>query len=111
MLDKNVLWRRVIGIFFLRQHIVAVCLGSISLHLLQFYGSSLTQGYDGAGNAQLAGGRTLVFAPARAGAVSFVRWYNVDPRQSGIRYVSPAQRHAGEDVAILAARRRVRIGA
>lgn len=44
---------------------------------------------------------------ARARAVSFVRWYNVDHRHSGIRYVSPAQRHAGEDVAILAARHAV----
>jgi len=33
-----------------------------------------------------------------------VRWYNFDHRHSGIRYVSPAQRHAGEDHAILAAR-------
>jgi hypothetical protein len=33
-----------------------------------------------------------------------VRWYNHDHRHSGIRYVSPAQRHAGEDQAILAAR-------
>lgn len=41
---------------------------------------------------------------ARAWAVSFVRWYNVDHRHSGIRYVSPAQRHAGEDHSILAAR-------
>jgi transposase InsO family protein len=41
---------------------------------------------------------------ARAWAVAFVRWYNIDHRHSGIRYVSPAQRHAGEDRAILAAR-------
>jgi len=41
---------------------------------------------------------------ARAWAVGFVRWYNVDHRHSGIRYVSPAQRHAGEDHEILAAR-------
>jgi hypothetical protein len=33
-----------------------------------------------------------------------VHWYNHDHRHSGIRYVSPAQRHAGEDQAILAAR-------
>jgi hypothetical protein len=33
-----------------------------------------------------------------------VRWYNVDHRHSGIRYVSQAQRHAGEDMDILAAR-------
>ena len=41
---------------------------------------------------------------ARAWAAGFVRWYNFDHRHSGIRYVSPAQRHAGDDQAILAAR-------
>jgi putative transposase len=41
---------------------------------------------------------------ARVWAAGFVHWYNVDHRHSGIRYVSPAQRHAGEDRAILAAR-------
>ena len=41
---------------------------------------------------------------ARLWAASFVHWYNFDHRHSGIRYVSPAQRHAGEDRAILAAR-------
>lgn len=41
---------------------------------------------------------------ARAWAAEFVRWYNRDHRHSGIRYVSPAQRHAGDDHAILAAR-------
>ena len=41
---------------------------------------------------------------ARAWAINFVRWYNFEHRHSGIRYVSPAQRHAGEDHAILAAR-------
>ncbi len=40
----------------------------------------------------------------RIWAAGFVRWYNHDHRHSGIRYVSPAQRHAGEDHAILAAR-------
>ena len=34
----------------------------------------------------------------------FVHWYNFDHRHSGIRYVSPAQRHAGDDHEILAAR-------
>ena len=33
-----------------------------------------------------------------------MHWYNHDHRHSGIRYVSPAQRHAGDDVSILAAR-------
>jgi len=41
---------------------------------------------------------------ARAWAIGFVRWYNIDHRHSGIRYVSPAQRHTGDDQAILAAR-------
>jgi len=34
----------------------------------------------------------------------FVRWYNFEHRHSGIRYVTPAQRHALEDRTILAAR-------
>ncbi len=41
---------------------------------------------------------------ARAWAAEFVRWYNVEHRHSGIRYVSPQQRHTGRDQAILAAR-------
>ena len=41
---------------------------------------------------------------ARTWAADFVHWYNFDHRHSGIRYVSPAQRHAGDDRTILAAR-------
>ncbi len=41
---------------------------------------------------------------ARTWATGFVHWYNVDHRHSGIRYVSPAQRHEGSDHEILAAR-------
>ena len=41
---------------------------------------------------------------ARAWAAPFVHWYNHEHAHSGIRYVSPAQRHAGDDVTILAAR-------
>ena len=41
---------------------------------------------------------------ARDWGASFVHWYNVEHKHSGIRYVSPQQRHAGEDHAILAAR-------
>ena len=41
---------------------------------------------------------------AREWASWFVRWYNHEHRHSGIRYVSPAQRHAGEDHAVLQAR-------
>lgn len=44
---------------------------------------------------------------ARAWAAHFVHWYNHAHRHSGIRYVSPAQRHAGQDAAILAARHEV----
>jgi hypothetical protein len=33
-----------------------------------------------------------------------VHWYNVEHKHSGIRYVSPQWRHAGEDHDILAAR-------
>jgi putative transposase len=41
---------------------------------------------------------------ARAWATGFVHRYNIEHRHSGIRYVTPAQRHAGDDHAILAAR-------
>ena len=41
---------------------------------------------------------------ARTWAAEFVCWYNDEHRHSGIRYVTPGQRHAGEDHAILAAR-------
>lgn len=41
---------------------------------------------------------------ARQWAVRFVQWYNHEHRHSGIRYVTPAQRHAGQDIELLAAR-------
>jgi len=41
---------------------------------------------------------------ARTWAAGFVHWYNVEHRHSGIQYVSPAQRHEGQDQKILAAR-------
>jgi hypothetical protein len=41
---------------------------------------------------------------AREWAMRFVQWYNHDHRHGGIRYVSPAQRHAGKDRALLAGR-------
>lgn len=37
----------------------------------------------------------------------FVHWYNHDHRHSGIRFVAPAQRHAGEEAAILIHRKHV----
>ena len=41
---------------------------------------------------------------ARQWTVRFVQWYNHEHRHSGIRYVSPAQRHAGQDRPLLEAR-------
>ena len=41
---------------------------------------------------------------ARQWGAHFVHWYNLEHKHSGIRYVSPHQRHTGEDHAILAAR-------
>lgn len=41
---------------------------------------------------------------ARQWGAAFVHWYNVEHKHSGIRYVSPQQRHTGEDHAILGAR-------
>src|SRR3954467_4564296 len=41
---------------------------------------------------------------ARHWAMRFVHWYNHEHRHSGIRYVTPAQRHVGQDGPILAAR-------
>ena len=44
---------------------------------------------------------------ARRWAMRFVQWYNHEHRHSGIRYVTPAQRHAGQDGLVLAARHAV----
>lgn len=41
---------------------------------------------------------------ARRWAARFAHWYNHEHRHSGIRYVSPAQRHEGRDREILHAR-------
>ena len=48
---------------------------------------------------------------ARAWAAQFVHWYNTEHRHSGIGYVTPAQRHAGEDHAILGARHELYLSA
>lgn len=42
---------------------------------------------------------------ARQWVARFVAWYNHSHQHSGIGFVTPAARHAGDDVAILAARR------
>lgn len=41
---------------------------------------------------------------ARLWGAQFVYWYNYEHRHSGIKYVTPAQRHDGEDVEILRSR-------
>jgi putative transposase len=41
---------------------------------------------------------------AREWAARFVHWYNDEHRHSGIKYVTPAQRHAGHDRPVLMAR-------
>lgn len=44
---------------------------------------------------------------ARLWVMSFVTWYNHSHRHSGLKYVTPVQRHKGEDFAILEQRKRV----
>ncbi|CAI2535281.1 Uncharacterised protein [Serratia liquefaciens] len=63
--------------------------------------------------------RTLKYVPAwpekgfstleeaRAWVESFVSWYNEEHRHSGISYVTPGQRHRGEDRTLLAQRKSV----
>lgn len=62
--------------------------------------------------------KTLKYAPAYPGRFAdiqaarkfmaeFVDWYNHRHQHSGIRYVTPAQRHAGEDLIILQQRKAV----
>jgi transposase InsO family protein len=44
---------------------------------------------------------------ARAWVAGFVRWYNTEHRHSAIRFVTPNQRHRGEERALLASRHQV----
>lgn len=46
-------------------------------------------------------------AEARDWVEEFVGWYNEEHKHSGIRFVSPQERHAGKDAEILAHRQRV----
>jgi transposase InsO family protein len=48
---------------------------------------------------------------AHAWVCAFVTWYNTEHRHSGIRFVTPEQRHAGRDRELLAARHRVYVAA
>lgn len=67
--------------------------------------------------------RTLKYAPsfpakpfetitaARLWVQSFATWYNHSHRHSGLKFVSPAQRHLGDDLSILAHRHSVYLAA
>ncbi|PIP81320.1 MAG: hypothetical protein COW84_00565 [Gammaproteobacteria bacterium CG22_combo_CG10-13_8_21_14_all_40_8] len=44
---------------------------------------------------------------ARDWVKGFVQWYNFEHCHSGIKFVTPTQRHNGEDVEILAKRKQV----
>ncbi len=44
---------------------------------------------------------------ARGWVQGFVNWYNFEHLHSAIRFVTPAQRHRGEDIEILAKRKRI----
>ena len=46
-------------------------------------------------------------AAARQWVLQFVRWYNEEHRHSALRYVTPAQRHAGLDAQLLEQRKRL----
>ena len=46
-------------------------------------------------------------AAARTWVTAFVRWYNHDHRHSGLRFVTPEERHTGRDSALLQARHAV----
>ena len=46
-------------------------------------------------------------ASARDWVRGFVRWYNVEHCHSGIKFVTPMQRHTGEDIEILSRRKAV----
>ena len=49
----------------------------------------------------------IELAAAREWVSRFVHWYNHEHRHSAIRFVTPAQRHNGEDGAVLAQRRQL----
>ena len=44
---------------------------------------------------------------ARAWLADFVPWYNDEHRHSGIRFVTPGERHTGDDIAVLERRKAV----
>ena len=48
---------------------------------------------------------------ARSWVTGFVSWYNDEHRHSGIKFVTPEQRHTGKDVDILENRKHVYMSA
>ena len=44
---------------------------------------------------------------ARIWVIGFQRWYNEEHRHSGLKFVTPGQRHRGEDIAILEQRQQL----
>jgi len=52
-------------------------------------------------------GSTSNLEAARAWVTVFVAWYNAEHRYSGIRFVTPDERHDGREDAVLANRVRV----
>ena len=49
----------------------------------------------------------LSLEKAQAWVDEFIEWYNTEHRHSAIRYITPAERHNGEEADILANRRRI----
>jgi Integrase core domain. len=56
-------------------------------------------------NYPIGGFKTLI--EAREWVLSFVRWYNREHRHSGLKFLTPHQRHTGVDQDILEQRRQV----
>lgn len=52
-------------------------------------------------------GRFETLAAAKSWVIGFVHWYNEEHLHSGIKFVTPSQRHQGDDLAILEHRKRV----
>jgi len=67
------------------------------------YAESLFRTLKYVPNFQPQGFHTL--EEARQWVAGFVKWYNYEHRHSGIHYVTPNQRHNGEDKSVLAARK------
>ncbi|EJF7994785.1 transposase [Escherichia coli] len=57
------------------------------------------------------GAETTLTDEARSWLSRFTRWYNLEHKHSGIKYVTPDERHRGIDAQILEARKTVYRGA